>query len=98
MAIPFFVLDLPELMTVPRFLRGMVVLERRLQPVPVLRCLPGALSRRRHDDMRVVVAVIAMGAVRMLDHLDEAVAVGRGIEGVTVKVLVIVAVRHAAIW
>jgi len=67
-AIPFFVLDLPELMTVPRFLRGMVVLERRLQPVPVLRCLPGALSRRRHDDMRVVVAVIAMGAVRMQER------------------------------
>src|SRR6267143_5065184 len=75
----------------------MVVLERRLQPVTVLRCLPGALSRRRHDDVRVVVAVIAMGAVRVLDHLDEAVPVGRGIEGVTMKVLVIVAVRHAAI-
>src|SRR5467141_2886927 len=75
----------------------MVVLERRLQPVTVLRCLTGALSRRRHDDVRVVVAVIAMGAVRVLDHFDEAVPVGRGIEGVTMKVLVIVAVRHAAI-
>src|SRR2546421_1057806 len=75
----------------------MVVLERRLQPVTVLRCLPGALSRRRHDDVRVVVAVIAMGTVRVLDHFDEAVPVGRGIEGVTMKVLVIVAVRHAAV-
>jgi hypothetical protein len=33
----------------------------------------------------------------MLDHLDEAVPVGRGIEGVTVEVLVVMAVRHGAI-
>jgi hypothetical protein len=33
----------------------------------------------------------------MLDHLDEAVPMGRRIEGVTVEVLIIVAVRHAAI-
>ena len=75
----------------------MVVFERRLQPMPVLRFLSGALGRGGHDDVRVIVAVVAMSPVRMLDDLDEAVPVGRGVEGVTVKVLVIVAVRHGAI-
>jgi hypothetical protein len=65
--------------------------------MPVLRFLPGALSRRGHDDVRVVVAVVAMSPMGMLDHLDEAVPVGRGIEGVTVEVLVVMAVRHGAI-
>ena len=73
----------------------MVVLEGRLQPVTVLRCLTAALSRRGHDDVRVVVAVVAMSPVRMLDHLDEAVPVGRRIKGMTVEVLIVVAVRHS---
>ena len=63
----------------------------------VLRFLAGPLSRSRHDDVRVIVAIVAMGTVRMLDHLDEAVPMGRRIEGVTMEVLVIVAVGHAAI-
>src|ERR1700693_752969 len=75
----------------------MVVLERRLQPMTVLRLFAGALGRRSHDDVCVVVAIVAMSTVRMLDDLDEAVPVGRRIEAVTVEVLVIVAVRHAAI-
>lgn len=96
-AITFFVLDLPELVTVPRILGGMIVLEGRLEPMTVRRGLSGLLSWRRHDDVSVAVAIVAMRAVRMLDHLDEAVPMGRRIEGVTVEVLIIVAVRHAAI-
>lgn len=97
MAIAFFVLDLPQLVTMPRIVVGMVVLEGRLEPMTVLRLFVGALGRRRHDDVCVAVAIVAMRAVRMLDHLDEAVPMGCRIEGVTVEVLVIVAVRHAAI-
>src|ERR1700737_1268530 len=63
----------------------------------VLRFLAAALGRGRHDDVRVIVAIVAMGAVRMFDHLDEPVPMGRRIEGVTMEVLVIVAVGHAAI-
>src|SRR5712691_5255731 len=59
--------------------------------------MTGTLGRRGHDDVRVVVAIVAMSAVRMLDHLDEAVPMGLRIERVTVEVLVIVAVRHGAI-
>jgi hypothetical protein len=62
----------------------MVVLEGRLQPVTVLRLLAGGLGRRSHDDVRVIMAIVAMGSVRMLDHLDETVPVGRRIEGVSV--------------
>src|SRR4029077_7744249 len=92
-----FVLDLPELMPVPWILRGMFVLERGCQPMTVLRGRAPRLRRRRHDDVRVVVAIVAMRAVRMLDHLDEAVPMGCGVEGVPVEVLIVVAVRHAAI-
>lgn len=96
-AITFFVLDLPKLVTVPRILRGMVVLEGCLQPMPVRRCLTGALGGCGHDDVRMAVAIVAVSPVGMLDHLDEAVPVGRRVEGVTVEVLVIVAVRHPPI-
>src|ERR1700716_1142015 len=75
----------------------MVVLEWRLQPVTVLRCLAGVLRRRGHDDVRVAVAIIAMSPVRMLDDLDEAVPVRRRVERMTVEVLVVVAVGHGAI-
>jgi hypothetical protein len=44
--------------------------------MPVLRFLAGALGRRGHDDVRVIVAIVAMSVVRMLDHLDEAVPMG----------------------
>src|SRR5438552_18435484 len=71
----------------------MVVLEGRLQPVTVLRCLTAALSRRGHDDVRVVVAVVAMSPVRMLDHLDEAAPAGRRITRMTVEVLLVLAAR-----
>jgi len=75
----------------------MVVFERRLQPMTVLRGLSGLLIRRGHDDVRVIVAIVAVSPVRMLDHLDEAVPVRRGVEGVTVEVFIVVAVRHGAI-
>ena len=63
--------------------------------MPVLRWLAGGFRRSRHDDVRVVVALVAMSPMRMLDYLDEAVPVGRSVEGVTVEVLVVVAVSRA---
>jgi hypothetical protein len=75
-AIPFFVLDLPKLVTVPPVIGWMFVFERCFQAMPVLRFLAGALGRRGHDDVRVIVAIVAMSVVRMLDHLDEAVPMG----------------------
>ena len=75
----------------------MFMLEGRLEPVAMLRWLPGALRGGGHDDVRVIVAIIAMRAVRVLDDFDQTVPVRRGIEVVPVEVLVIVAMRHAAI-
>jgi len=65
--------------------------------VAVVLIMTGTLGRRGHDDVRVVVTIVAMSAVRMLDHLDEAVPMGCRIQRVTVDVLIIVAVRHGAI-
>ena len=75
----------------------MVVLERRLQPMTVLRGLSGLLGGRRHDDVGVTVAIVAVSPMRMLDHLDEAVPVGRSVQGVAVEIFIVVAVRHGAI-
>jgi hypothetical protein len=73
---------------------GMVVLEGRSQPVTMVALVPGGLRRRRHDDVGVTVDLGAVGTVRVLDHLEQAVLVGFRVMLVTVLVLVIVPMRH----
>ena len=72
----------------------MVVLERFLQPVPVVSPAIGALGPVGHDDVGVTVRVFTVRPVRVLDHLDEPVRMRIRPEIMSVDVLVIVPVRH----
>jgi hypothetical protein len=71
-----------------------VVLEGPSQPVTMVALVLGGLRRRRHDDMGVTVVLGAVGTMRVLDHLEQAVLVGFRVMLVTVLVLVIVPMRH----
>ena len=70
------------------------MLERFLQPVPVIRTSIGALGAVRHDDVGVTVTVVTVRSMRVLDHLDEPVDMRIRAEVMTVNVFVVVAVRH----
>jgi hypothetical protein len=86
--------DATQLVPVGPASRGVVVLEGRLQPVTMVAPVLGWLGRRRHDDVGVTVALSAVGAMRVLDHLEQPVLVGFRIMLMTVLVLVIVPMRH----
>lgn len=94
MPIRLVMFDATQLVPVCRAGRGVVVLERRLQPVTMAALILTGLGRRRHDDVGVTVALSAVGAMLVLDHLEQPVLVGFRIMLVTVLVLVIVPMRH----
>jgi hypothetical protein len=71
-----------------------IVLEGFLQPVAMARVATGTLGPVGHDDVGMSVTVFAMGPVGMLDHLDEPMDMGIGAKVMTVKVLLVVPVRH----
>ena len=94
MAIGCVVLEVAERMTMRRGGGWVFVLERRLQPVTMAAFAPGRFRARRHHDMGVAVAVAAMGAMGVLDHLEQPVDVRFRFMLVSVLVLVIVPVGH----
>ncbi len=94
MAVGDFVLEITQRVTVPWRLRWVVVLERLLQPVPVVCPTICALGPVGHDDVRVTVTVVTVRPMRVLDHLDEPVDMRILAKVVTVNVLVVVPVRH----
>jgi len=71
-----------------------VVLERLLETMTMMTAILDGLRRRRHHDVRMAVAVVAMGAMRVLDDFEQPVHVGFRIVVMTVLVLVIVPMRH----
>ena len=54
----------------------MVVLERLLETMTMMTAILDGLRRRRHHDVRMAVAVVAMGAMRVLDDFEQPVHVG----------------------
>jgi len=90
------VFEVAERMPMRRARGRVIVLGRRLQAMAMVAFIPGRLRERRHDDMGVAVAVGAVGAMRMLDDLEEPVRVRFRIIVMTVLVLVIVPMRH--VW
>ena len=72
----------------------MVVLERLLETMTMMTSIRDGRRRRRHHDVGMAVAVVAMGAVRVLDDFQQPVHVEFRIVVMTVLVLVIVPMRH----
>jgi hypothetical protein len=93
-AIRVMVFEVPERMTMRGAAGRVIVLERRLQAMAMVTFVLGRLRRRRHHDMGVNVAVGTVGAMRVLDDLEEPVHVGFRIMVMTVLILVIVPMRH----
>jgi hypothetical protein len=93
-AVGHLMLEIPKPMAVPGRLRRMLMLERFLQPMPVVCVTSGPLGLVSHDDVSVTVRVFAMCPVRVLDHFDKPVDMRIRTKIVAVKVLVIVPVRH----
>jgi hypothetical protein len=93
-AIGSVVLEVAERMTMRRTGGWVLVLERRLQPVTMAAFAAGRFGARRHHDMGVAVAVAAMGAMGVLDHLEQPVDVRFSLMLVAVLVFVIVPVGH----
>jgi hypothetical protein len=95
-AVRLVVFDVPKGVTVPGVGRRVIVLERRLQAVPMMAFVPSRLSRRGHDDVRVAVALCAVGPMGVLDDLEQPMHVRFGFVVMAVLVLVSVAVRHGS--
>jgi len=93
-AISDLVLKIAEAMAMPPRPRGVIVLERLAQPMPVIRCAVGTLGPVGHDDVRVTVRLLTGGTVRMLDDLHQPVDMRILAEVMAVDILVIVPVRH----
>ena len=93
MAISDLVLKIAEAMAVPPRLRGVIVLERLSQAVPVLSA-PGALGPVGHDDVGVTMGLFTGSTVCVLDDLHQAVGMRVLAKLMAVDVLVIVPVRH----
>jgi hypothetical protein len=93
-AIGCVVLEVAERMTMRRAGGWVFVLEGRLQPVTMAAFAADRFRARRHHDMGVAVAVAAMGAMAVLDHLEQPVDVRFRLMLVSVLVLVVVPVRH----
>jgi len=91
-AIGLVVLDVAQRMPMRCAAGRVVVVEGRLQPVAVVALLACRFGWRRHDD--VAVALGAVGAMRVLDDLQQPVPVRFRIMVMTVLVLVIVPMRH----
>ena len=96
LAIGVVVFEVAERMTMRRARGRMVVLERRLQPMAMLPVILGLLRRGRHHNVGMAVAVCPVGAMRVLDDLEQPVRVRLRIVVVTVLVLVIVPMRHGS--
>jgi len=96
-AIGVVVFEVAERVTMSRARGRVLVLERRAQPMAMVSLILGRLRRCRHHDMGVVVAVCAVGAMRVLDDLEQPVHVRFRIMVMTVLVLVIVPMRHRSI-
>ncbi len=94
MAISDLVLKIAEAVAMPPRPRGVIVLKRLAQPMPVVRCAVGTLGPVGHDDVRVTVRLLTGGTVGVLDDLHEAVDMRILAEVMAVDVLVIVPVRH----
>jgi len=90
------VFDVAERVTMPGIRGRVLVLERRLQAMPMLALVRGGLGQRRHDDVGMEVALRAVGPVRVLDNLQEPVRVRFRIMVMMVLVLVIVPMRHGS--
>jgi hypothetical protein len=71
-----------------------VVLEGLLQSVAMVCATIGALRPVGHDDVGVTVTIVTVGAMGVLDHLDEPMDMRVLAKVMTVNVLVIVPVRH----
>jgi hypothetical protein len=87
-------LEVAERMTMRRAGGRVFVLERRLQPVTMAAFAADRFRARRHHDMGVAVRVAVMGAMAVLDHLEQPVDVSFRLMFVSVLVLVVVPVGH----
>jgi hypothetical protein len=87
-------LEVAERMTMRRAGGWVFMLERRLQPVTMAAFVPDRFRARRHHDVGVAVAVAAMGAMGVLDHLEQPVDVQFSLMLVAVLVFVVVPVGH----
>ena len=74
----------------------MIVLEGRPQPVTMATRARDRLVKRGHHDVGVGVAVATMGAMRVLDDLEQPMHVRFGFVLVAVLVLVSVPMRHGS--
>jgi hypothetical protein len=93
-AIGCVVLEVAERMTMRRAGGWVLVLERRLQSVTMTAFAPGRFRARCHHDVGMAVAIAAMGAMGVFDHLEQPVDVRFSLMLVAVLVLVIVPVGH----
>jgi hypothetical protein len=93
-AVGLVVLEVAERMAMRPMVIRVIVFERLLQPMTMMAPVRGRLHGRGHHDMRVIVLVVAVGAVGVFDDFEQAVQVGFRIVVMTVLVLVIVPMRH----
>ncbi|TMC28769.1 MAG: hypothetical protein E6J32_08800 [Chloroflexi bacterium] len=92
-AVLVVVFEVSERMTMRRAGGGVIVLEWRLKAMAMAASV-GRLRRRGHHDVGVAVPVGAVGAVRVLDDLEQPVHMGLGVMVMAVLVLVVVPMRH----
>lgn len=96
MPIGLAVFDVRQSVPVRRAVGRVVVLVGRLQPMTMVTRVPGGLGGRRHDDVGMSMALGAVCAMHVLDHLEQPVLVGFRIVLMAVLVLVIVPMRHGS--